>query len=130
MKKMTSVLLAMLLVLSLCVTAFATETADSVRSRIEALPTVEEFKAMNAEEQLNAYNQTQAAYDAYMALSGEEKAQLEGAEAIFEALFSHYNTLIAPAESGKESNNRLVWIILPVIAVMVLVPTYRKKKTA
>ena len=58
---------------------------------------------MDAEDQLEAYNRTQAAYDAYMALSDEEKAGMEQAEETFEALFSHFNTLVAPADEPAVS---------------------------
>ena len=51
--------------------------------------------------QREIYNKTQAAYDAYMALSEEEKAEIHGAEETFEALFGHFNTLVAPAEAAE-----------------------------
>mgnify|MGYP003313001514 CR=1 FL=1 len=48
------------------------------------------------ENQLDAYNRTQAAYDAYMSLSEREQQELEGAEETFEALFTHFNGQIMP----------------------------------
>jgi hypothetical protein len=36
-----------------------------VAAMLETLPTVEQFQAMDADAQLEAYNQVQAAYDAY-----------------------------------------------------------------
>ena len=118
MKKCTFLLLAALLALILPVAAVAAET--DVAAMIDALPTVEEFKAMDSDAQLEAYNRTQAAYDAYMALPQAEKAALKGAEDTFEALFNHYNTLIAPA--GEEpSNGFLAEGIATALAAIIIV---------
>ena len=73
-----------LLMTAMCMNVLAEET---VQSMIEGLPTVEQFRAMDADAQLEAYHKTQAAYDAYMALAEDEKAEVEGAEETFEALF-------------------------------------------
>ena len=128
MKKLTHLAFLLVMVLSLSVSAMAAEDSVlSVGEMIDALPTVEQFKAMDKEAQVDAYNRTQFAYDAYMALDAEEKAQIEGAEDIFDALFSHYNTLIAPADSGKKGSNAFVWVVLSVMAAMLLVPVMRKK---
>ena len=128
MKKLTHLAFLLVMVLSLSVSAMAAEDSVlSVEEMIDALPTVEQFKAMDKEAQVDAYNRTQFAYDAYMALDAEEKAQIEGAEDIFDALFSHYNTLIAPADSGKKGSNAFVWVVLAVMAAMLLVPVMRKK---
>lgn len=106
------------------------DAVASVGAMVDALPTVEEFKAMDKEAQVDAYNRTQEAYNAYMELNAEEKEQLPGAEAHFDALFSHYNTLIAPADSGKVGSNTLVWVVIALLAAMLLVPVLRKKKAA
>ena len=99
MKRMIC-LLALCLLLSLMpVGAFA--DAD-VNAMIQELPTVEQFQAMDADAQLEAYNQVQAAYDAYMALTEEERSVISGAEETFEALFAHFNSLVMPVEEVQE----------------------------
>ena len=132
MKKAAYLLLAVLVVLMLPVTAMAAEA--EVAALIGALPSVEEFKAMDEESRLDAYNRTQAAYDAYMALSEEEKANLEGAEETFEALFSHYNTLVAPVEETRQGDRRsaalsMIFVILAANAgAMLLTGVGRKRR--
>lgn len=112
MKKLAGIVLAVLLLLAAPVKVLAAESTEEVRAMIQALPTVEEFKAMDAEAQLAAYNRTQAAYDAYEALSDEEQAQLREAEAVFESLFSHFNTLVTPAEeTAEKTGSSLIWIM-------------------
>lgn len=130
MRKWICFLFAMLLVISLSTAAFAVET---VEQQIRELPTVEEFKAMDQEAQVDAYNRTQYAYDAYMALSGEEKEAIEGAEEIFESLFAHFNTLVAPAgemeESGKIGSNVPVWIVIAaLIATLITLAAKKHRK--
>lgn len=66
-----------------------------VQALIDALPTVEEVKAMDMDGQRAAYDQTQEAYDAYMALTEEQRALITGAE-VFEALFAFFNGQIMP----------------------------------
>ena len=118
MKRMIC-LLALCLLLSLMpVGAFA--DAD-VNAMIQELPTVEAFQTMDAEAQLEAYNQVQAAYDAYMALSEEEKAAMEGAEETFETLFAHFNSLVMPVEAvqveeTKSTEERIGTIAVTVVA--------------
>ena len=94
MKKLFYLLTVFLLLATLPVNVFAN---TDVAAMLEELPTVEQFQSMGADAQLEAYNRTQAAYDAYMALSEEEKAKVENAEETFEALFGYFNTLVAPA---------------------------------
>lgn len=130
MKKLTYILLSLALIVSLSITAFASET---VAEQIRELPTVEEFKTLDADAQLDAYNRTQEAYDAYMALTEEEKEAIEGAEEIFDTLFAHFNTLIAPAEktenSGKVGYNSPAWIIiLALIATLVTLLAGKMKR--
>ena len=72
------------------------EAVEDVRQQLESLPTVEDFQSMEQEAQQDAYNRTQAAYDAYMALTEEQKQQLTEAEKIFEALFTYFNSQIMP----------------------------------
>lgn len=137
MKKLTYLLLALVLVVSLASAGFASET---VAAQIAALPTVEEFKAMDSEAQLAAYNKTQAAYDAYMELSQEEKAKLEGAEERFEALFSHFNSLVMPIDqtepagaaaepkqSGKLSFNGYAWVLVAALGAVITVLGRKRK---
>jgi len=131
MRKLAGILLCILLLLSQIPTVFGAETLEQ---QIAALPSVEEFKAMSQEEQVDAYNRTQYAYEAYMALpTAEEKQALAGAEEKFDALFSYFNTLIMPIEngeaSGKVSNNQFAWIIPAVFTAAILIPQLRKKRT-
>lgn len=100
MKKLMMCMMAMLLVLCLSPAGFAAETAAE---QIASLPTVEEFKAMDSQAQADAYDRTQAAYDAYMALSEEAKAELEGAEETFGELFAYFNTLVMPIEETQQT---------------------------
>ena len=92
--------------------------ASAVQSMIDALPAVEEFSSMDSAAQQEAYNRTQAAYDAYMALSENEKAEIAGAEKTFEALFNHFNTLIAPAEEAPEEPGTGSELLSTVIACL------------
>ena len=71
------------------------EQVAAVAALIEALPSVEELEGMSEEEQLAAYEQIQGAFEAYDALSEEQKAQIPGAESLFESLFDYLNTQIA-----------------------------------
>ncbi len=61
-----------------------------VQALIDALPTAEELESMPQDEQGTAYEQVQAAYDAYTALTDEQKELITGAE-IFDALFAVFN---------------------------------------
>ena len=129
MRKFAGILLALLLILSQSSAAFGAETLEE---QIAALPDVEEFKAMSREEQVDVYNRAQYAYEAYMALpTAEEKDALEGAEEKFDALFSHFNTLIMPVEppeeTGKVSNNQVVWVVLIAMALILLGPVIKPK---
>lgn len=72
-------------------------TLIDVQDLIDALPTAEELKAMPSEEQQAVYTQLCEAYDAYEALSDEQKAQVTGAE-IFDALFAVFNEKTEPLE--------------------------------
>ena len=131
MKRVSVFLIAVCLLLA--VIPFRVLGEESLRSMIEGLPTVEAFQSMTKEEQVDAYNRTQYAYEAYMALpTAEEKAALEGAEQKFDALFSHFNTMIMPlepeAETGKVSYNQFVWVVLLAVTAVPVVSMMRKKR--
>ena len=114
---MKKIIALLLLLLALPMQAMGAD----VLSLIEELPTVEEFQAMDTQAQNEAYNKTQAAYDAYMALPEEEKAQAEGAEERFEALFGYFNTLVMPAEELAEEaeNSNASNIVSTILAALV-----------
>ena len=57
---------------------------------------------MDSDAQLEAYNKTQAAYDAYMALSEEARAEISGAEETFETLFGYFNSMVMPVEAEQQ----------------------------
>ncbi len=69
------------------------EQMAAVQEQINALPTVDELAAMSPEGQREVYDKLQAAYDAYEALPGEQKAEITGAE-IFENLFGFFNGMV------------------------------------
>lgn len=68
-------------------------SAGDVQKLIDALPTANELAAMSLEEQNAVYADLQAAYDAYEALTDEQKAEVTGAE-IFESLFDVFNGMV------------------------------------
>lgn len=72
---------------------------------IDALPIVSELDGMTADELDAAYDDIQAAYDAYEALNAEQQAQITGAD--FEALLGWFNSQTAPladAQSGVHTH--------------------------
>ena len=79
------------------------EAVEAVRALIEALPTLEELKAMSTQEQSEVYTQVQKAYDAYDALTDDQKAQLPEAEGIFVPLFDYFNSLVTAIWDGAGS---------------------------
>ena len=100
------ILLTLLLSLILVFSLFAgcsqlrqeEEAIENIRDLVAQLPTVEEFAAMTPENQLTAYHATQAAYDAYLALSQEQREQLTEELSVMESLFSYFNAQIMPVE--------------------------------
>ncbi|MGN1026777.1 MAG: leucine-rich repeat domain-containing protein [Faecousia sp.] len=86
--------------------------AGEVATLIDALPTLEEVKAMSTEEQAEAYTQVQKAYDAYNALTDDQKALIPDAESTFTSLFEYFNTLTAPADvtASGSCGTRLTWV--------------------
>lgn len=64
-----------------------------VQALIDALPTAEELESMSQDEQAAVYEQVQAAYDVYMALTDEQQAQINGAKK-FDALFAVFNGMV------------------------------------
>ena len=131
MKRVSVFLIAVCLLLAMI--PFRVLGEESIRSMIEGLPTVEAFQSMTREEQVDAYNRTQYAYEAYMALpTAEEKAALEGAEEKFDDLFSHFNTMIMPLEpeeeTGKVSYNQFIWVVLLAVTAVPVVSMMRKKR--
>ena len=116
MRKLICLLAVCLLMAAMCMNVLAEETLQSM---IEGLPTVEQFQAMDAEAQLEAYNKTQAAYDAYMDLSEEDRAALAGAEETFETLFAHFNSLVMPVEEVREAETKSPQERIGTIAVTV-----------
>ena len=89
------------------------KAADAVTALIAALPTVEDLQAMNAEQQTGVYNQVQEAYDAYNALTEEQKALLTDAESAFASLFDYFNTLTTSSDgivSSGMCGQELNWV--------------------
>ena len=83
----------------------ADAAVSAVQTMIDALPIVSELDGMTADELDAAYDDIQAAYDAYEALNAEQQAQITGAD--FEALLGWFNSQIAPltdAQSGVHTH--------------------------
>ena len=78
------------------------ENVAAVQALIDALPTVDTVTAED-------YDAVQEAYDAYEALSDEEKALIHGAE-VFESLFGCFNTQTATLEDNTCGDN-LTWTL-------------------
>ncbi|HIT34618.1 MAG TPA: InlB B-repeat-containing protein [Candidatus Faecousia intestinigallinarum] len=74
-------------------------SVEDVQKLIDALPTVDELKAMDTEGQQAVYTALQAAYDAYEALSDDEKLEVTGAD-IFDTLFAVFNGMTAPLDNS------------------------------
>lgn len=66
-----------------------------VQALIDALPPVEEVRAMDGDGQRAVYDQTQADYDAYQGLTAEQRGLITGTGA-FEELFAFFNGQIMP----------------------------------
>ena len=83
----------------------ADAAVSAVQTMIDALPIVSELDGMTADELDAAYDDIQAAYDAYEALNAEQQAQITGVD--FEALFGWFNSQTAPltdAQSGVHTH--------------------------
>ena len=83
----------------------ADAAVSAVQTMIDALPIVSELDGMTADELDAAYDDIQAAYDAYEALNAEQQAQITGAN--FEALLGWFNSqtaLLADAQSGEHTH--------------------------
>lgn len=83
----------------------ADAAVSAVQTMIDALPAVSELDGMTADELDAAYDDIQAAYDAYEALNAEQQAQITGVD--FEALFGWFNSQTAPltdAQSGVHTH--------------------------
>ena len=77
----------------------ADAAVSAVQTMIDALPIVSELDGMTADELDAAYDDIQAAYDAYEALNAEQQAQITGADC-FKALFGWFNSRVAPLEDS------------------------------
>lgn len=71
----------------------ASEAVKKLQDFINALPSVDEVKAMNEEDRNAAYARTQEANEAYAALTEEEQTQVDITK--IEALFGYFNGQIA-----------------------------------
>ena len=80
-----------------CQACADSRAAEDVQALMDALPTLEEIKAMSTQEQSEVYTQVQKAYDAYESLTDAQKAQIPDAENTFAVLFEYFNSLVAPA---------------------------------
>ena len=87
------------------------EQVAAVAALIEALPSVEELEGMTEEEQLAAYEQIQGAFDAYDALTDEQKTQIYGAEELFKLLEYYVSQISVEASfcgTGTEGSPYLI----------------------
>ncbi len=74
------------------------EKVESVKKSIEALPDTETLNNADKEARAAYYDETQTAYDAYIALTAKEQAQIPGADKIFKDLFAVFNSQIMTLE--------------------------------
>ncbi|MDO4265043.1 MAG: S-layer homology domain-containing protein [Eubacteriales bacterium] len=66
------------------------EQIEAVQAQIDAIPDTDELSEMTAEEQQAEYEKIQAAFDAYNALTDEQKSKITGAE-VFDSLFAFFD---------------------------------------
>jgi len=128
MRKVVCLLTALLLLASLPFGAFAEE---DIQALMDELPSVEEIRLMDPEDQQKAYIQVQEVYAAYMGL-GEDRLKIVGSEETFDVLFSWFNEQVMPLEAMEEEPEQdtlsnLISTTLAVIPVVLLL-RYREKK--
>ena len=75
--------------------------AQEVQELIDALPTLAELQSMDKEGQDKAHADLQTAYEAYEALTGEQKAKITGAE-VFERLFAFFSGMAGFLDTGDD----------------------------
>ncbi len=75
---------------------------ENVRELIAALPEPDTVKAQSQEEREDSYRQLQEAYEAFEALTEEQKAEIDEAEETFASLFAYFDSLTAPADGEVE----------------------------
>ena len=85
--------------LSLCRGEEPDAAVENVQKLIDALPAAGELSAMSQAEQQTVYSDLYEAYDAYNALSDEQKQQESGAT-IFDSLFEAFNKMNTPMVDG------------------------------
>ena len=121
MKKMFILLFVLILLCSALPLSAAAAEAD-VEALIAALPDADTVQSLSLEEQQQVYTQTQAAYDAYQALSPQEQDALEGAEETFDELFGYFNTLVMPLEEAvpaEEEKKGIPWHYTALILALI-----------
>ena len=125
---MRKIIAALLLLPVLVMSAMASD----VQSMIEELPAVEDLRKMDMDRQREVYDRTQAAYDAYMALSEEEQAEIAGGQETFEELFGYFNTLTMPVEAAREEpaagSNLLSTVLACLIGILLAQKIITKRK--
>ena len=85
--------------------------ADSVMELILALPSLEEMQAKPMADQQKVYEQVQAAYGAYCALSADRQALLPPAEEVFKPYFDYFNGQTATAATSGTCGDNAKWYI-------------------
>ena len=94
MKKFTALVLILLL-LAGC-TGKNTARVEEIRAQIQSLPTARELAELPLEAQQDVYYRTQEVYDNFRTLTEKEQSSIAEAQAIFEEIFSYFNTLVMP----------------------------------
>ena len=76
-------------------------SAGDVQKLIDALPATDKLTTMTKDEQNTVYADLQAAYEAYEALTDEQKTEVTGTE-LFQSLFDYFNGMVntLAAENG------------------------------
>lgn len=90
------------------------EALRSVKELLDSLPSLDELKTQTREEQSESYSRIQGVYDAYEALTDEQKAQVGDAEGIFTPLFTYFNGLVMPLEEDGLPEEVTVDFAVPV----------------
>ena len=77
----------------------------SLQERIDALPTVDEFKTKEESEQSEIYDEAEAISDAFNLLTEEEQAEIDTTK--LEDLITYFNSLVE-IEASKEDDDSSV----------------------
>ena len=82
-----------------------------VQALIDALPTAEELERMSQDEQGTVYEQVQASYDAYNALTAEQQAQVDTSR--LTELLDYFNgQVVVTAGTNQQTSNSVAEVVM------------------